>query len=99
VVFENAISGVEVVNSNSVEVQVLGKVPNVAIDKTAGVQLYLGKDSLDTAIVSSNSSVMNVLIPGKAEGDDLIELAIPEQFKTAVDARHSKLITESVQHV
>jgi adenylyl cyclase-associated protein len=97
VVFENAISGVEVVNSTSVEVQVLGKVPNIAIDKTAGVQLYLGKDTLASEIVSSNSSVMNVLIPGEHEGDDLIELAIPEQYKTII--KGGKLITESVHHV
>jgi len=40
---------------------------------------------------------MNVLIPGKEEGSDLVELAVPEQYKTIV--KGGKLITESVQHV
>lgn len=97
VVFENAISGIEVVNSTGLEVQVTGKVPSVAIDKTTGIQLYLGKDALDTEIVSSKSSEMNVLVPGKDENSDLVEIAIPEQYKTLY--KGGKLITESVQHV
>jgi adenylyl cyclase-associated protein len=95
VVFESAVSGVEVVNCTSLEVQILGKVPNVAIDKTSGVQLYLSKDCLDAEIVTSKSSEMNVLLP--SEGDqDIVELPVPEQFKTFV--RSGKLVTECVQH-
>jgi len=40
VVFENAISSIEVVNSRSVQVEVQGRVPSVAIDKTSGIQLF-----------------------------------------------------------
>jgi len=97
VVFENCIASVEIVNSNSVEVQVLGKVPSFAVDKTSGCQIYLSKDSLEAEIVTSKSSEMNVLIPGRTPDDDLVEMAIPEQFKTLV--RNGKLVTESVAHV
>lgn len=95
VVLDTAISGIEVVNCSSLEVQVTGKVPSIAIDKTSGIQLYLSKDTLDAEIVTSKSSEMNVMLP--AEGDaDMIELPLPEQYKTII--QNNKLITETVQH-
>lgn len=95
VVLETAISGIEVVNCTSLEVQVTGKVPSVAIDKTSGIQLYLSKETLDAEIVTSKSSEMNVMLP--SEGDaDMIELPLPEQYKTVI--KNNKLITETVQH-
>jgi adenylyl cyclase-associated protein len=96
VIFDQAISACEVVNSNSIEIQVLHKVPSVAIDKCTGVQVFLSKDALDTEIVSSKSDSMNVLIPDPAGGLDPIEIAIPEQFKTTVV--NNKLNTQSVEH-
>jgi adenylyl cyclase-associated protein len=95
VVFENAVSGVEVVNCTSLEVQILGRVPSVAIDKTSGIQVYLSKDSVEAEIVTSKSSEMNVLIPG-GQDQDLVEIPIPEQYKSLV--KGGKLVTECVQH-
>eukprot|EP01111_Echinosteliopsis_oligospora_P005567 TRINITY_DN189_c0_g1_i1.p1 TRINITY_DN189_c0_g1~~TRINITY_DN189_c0_g1_i1.p1 ORF type:complete len:475 (+),score=160.03 TRINITY_DN189_c0_g1_i1:74-1498(+) len=95
VVFESAISGVEVVNGASIEVQITGKVPSVAIDKTSGMQLYLSKDSVEAEIVTSKISEMNILIPGP-EGGDFIEIPVPEQYKTVV--KGDKLVTECVHH-
>jgi len=97
VVFEQVVSSFDVVNCRSVEVQATGKVPSIAIDKTSGCQIYLSKDSLDAEIVTSKSSEMNVLIPGSSEDQDLVEIAIPEQYKTVVS--DGKLITETVHHV
>jgi len=95
VVFESLVSGIDVVNSSGVEIQVTGKVPSIAIDKTSGCQLYLGKDALDTEIISSKSSEMNVSLPGP--DGDLVEMPIPEQYKTTV--KDGKLITENNSHV
>jgi len=97
VVFENVISGLEIVNSSTIEVQVLGKVPSIAIDKTSGVQLYLSKDALESELVTSKSSDVNILIPPKEEGADLVELPVPYQFKTII--KNGSLITHSVEHV
>ena len=72
IVFQDAISSVEAVNSNSIEIQVLKNVPAITIDKCSGVQIYLSKDSLHTEVVTSKSDQMNVLIPGAKEGDDLV---------------------------
>ena len=95
VVFENAIASLETVNCTSVELQILGRVPSVAIDKTSGVQLYLSKNCLDVEIVSSKSSEMNVLIP--TADQDFEEKALPEQYKTVV--KNGTLVTEPVAHV
>ncbi|EFA82907.1 cyclase associated protein [Heterostelium album PN500] len=97
IVFENAIASCEIVNCTSVEIQVTGKVPSVSIDKCSGAQIYLSKDSLATEIVTSKSSEMNVLIPGATENDDMVEIAIPEQFKTVVQG--TRLVTESMSHI
>jgi len=97
IVFQDAISSCEAVNSGSIEIQVLKSVPAITIDKCSGVQIYLSKDSLHTEVVTSKSDQMNVLIPGAKEGDDLIELAVPEQYKTFV--KGSRLVTETMEHV
>eukprot|EP01112_Ceratiomyxa_fruticulosa_P018136 TRINITY_DN575_c0_g2_i1.p1 TRINITY_DN575_c0_g2~~TRINITY_DN575_c0_g2_i1.p1 ORF type:complete len:482 (+),score=139.01 TRINITY_DN575_c0_g2_i1:150-1595(+) len=97
VVFENVISGIEIVNSTALEVQVIGKVPSIAVDKTSGLQLFLSKETLDSEIITSKSSDVNVLIPGKKEGDDPIELPLPYQFKTLI--KNDTLVTNTVEHV
>jgi len=96
VVFENAIAQVELINSNSVDLQVIGKVPSFAIDKCGGVNLVLSKECLAAEIVSSKSDAMNVSIPVEGE-QDLVEIAIPEQFKTTIV--NNKLVTVNVEHV
>jgi len=96
VIFENAIAQVEMINSTSVELQVTGKVPSFAIDKCGGIQLILSKECLAAEIVSSKSDSMNVQIPVEGE-QDLVEIAIPEQFKTTIV--NGKLVTNSVEHV
>ncbi|XP_055858145.1 adenylyl cyclase-associated protein 1 isoform X2 [Episyrphus balteatus] len=80
--FDSVVSSIEFVNCQSVQMQVLGNVPTVSIDKTDGCQMYLSKDSLGVAIISSKSSEMNVSIP-MANGD-FMEQALPEQFRTTI---------------
>lgn len=63
VVFDSVVSSIEFVNCQSVQMQVLGTVPTISIDKTDGCQIYLSQDSMNVEIVSSKSSEMNVLIP------------------------------------
>lgn len=95
VVFDTLVSSVEFINCQSVQMQVLGKVPTVTIDKTDGCQMYLSKDSLNTEIVTSKSSELNVMIP-KSDGD-YSEHPIPEQFKTTIGPKglHTIIIEAS----
>lgn len=96
-VFDTAVSSFETVNCQSIQVQVLGKVPTVSVDKTDGIQIYLSKDSLETEIVSSKSSEMNVSVP--VEGEiDLREFPLPEQLKTVWDPKTKKVVSTILEH-
>lgn len=90
---EDVISAVELVNSERCKVQTIGLVHSFAIDKCNGVNIFLGKKSLQAEFVTAKSSEMNVTIPDE-NGDegDIIELPIPEQFVTTLVGR--KLKTE-----
>jgi adenylyl cyclase-associated protein len=98
IVFDELVATCEVMNCQSVKVQVKEKVPAIAVDKTAGILIYLPKTSLETEIVTATSSEMNVIIPNPSgkEEDDPVELPIPEQFKTVV--KDGKLDTNQVDH-
>ncbi|KAF6107812.1 cyclase associated actin cytoskeleton regulatory protein 2 [Phyllostomus discolor] len=91
-VFDNVVGIVEVINSKDIQMQVMGKVPTISINKTEGCHVYLSEDALDCEIVSAKSSEMNILIP---QGGDYREFPVPEQFKTTWDG--SKLVTEPAE--
>ncbi|XP_017275046.1 adenylyl cyclase-associated protein 2 [Kryptolebias marmoratus] len=92
-VFENAVGIVEIINSKAIQLQVLGTVPTISVNKTEGCQIYLSKDALSCDVVSAKSSEMNILIPDG--DDDYKEFPVPEQFKTVWDG--SKLVTEPTE--
>ncbi|XP_019598569.1 adenylyl cyclase-associated protein 2 [Rhinolophus sinicus] len=91
-VFDNVVGIVEVINSKDIQMQVMGRVPTISINKTEGCHIYLSEDALDCEIVSAKSSEMNILIP---QDGDYREFPVPEQFKTAWDG--SKLVTEPAE--
>ena len=91
--FDDVLSTVEFINSQSVQMQVLGAVPTVCIEKTDGCQVYLSKNSLNTEVVSSKSSAMNILVPN--ETGEFDEQPVPEQFKTVINLKSKKLITNA----
>ncbi|KAF4074115.1 hypothetical protein AMELA_G00250870 [Ameiurus melas] len=91
-VFENVVGIFEIINSRDIQLQVLGKVPTISINKTEGCQVYLSKESLSCEIISAKSSEMNILVP---QEDDYREFPVPEQFKTVWDG--SKLVTEPTE--
>ncbi|TKS88415.1 Adenylyl cyclase-associated protein 2 [Collichthys lucidus] len=100
-VFENVVGIVEIINSKAIQLQVLGNVPTISINKTEGCQVYLSKDSINCDIVSAKSSEMNIMIP-EEDGDYFLflvvlqrEFPVPEQFKTVWDG--SKLVTEPTE--
>eukprot|EP00079_Xenopus_tropicalis_P036664 XP_017950435.1 PREDICTED: adenylyl cyclase-associated protein 2 isoform X2 [Xenopus tropicalis] len=91
-VFDDVVGIVEVINSKDIEIQVLGKVPTISINKTDGCHVYLSENSIDCEIVSAKSSEMNILVP---HDGDYKEFPVPEQFKTSWDG--SKLVTEPAE--
>ncbi|XP_053102667.1 adenylyl cyclase-associated protein 2 isoform X2 [Hemicordylus capensis] len=93
-VFDNVVGIVEVINSKDIQIQVLGKVPTISVNKTEGCHIYLSEESLDCEIVSAKSSEMNILIP---QDGDYKEFPVPEQFKTSWDG--CKLVTDPTEIV
>ncbi|KAM4687583.1 adenylyl cyclase-associated protein 2 [Discoglossus pictus] len=91
-VFDDVVGIVEVINSKDVQIQVIGKVPTISINKTDGCHVYLSENSIDCEIVSAKSSEMNILVP---QDGDYKEFPVPEQFKTSWDG--SKLVTEPAE--
>ncbi|XP_053322637.1 adenylyl cyclase-associated protein 2 [Spea bombifrons] len=91
-VFDDVVGIVEVINSKDVQIQVMGKVPTISINKTDGCHVYLSENSIDCEIVSAKSSEMNILVP---QDGDYKEFPVPEQFKTSWDG--SKLVTEPAE--
>jgi adenylyl cyclase-associated protein len=93
VVVDECISGLDIGNSQSIQAQVMGKLPLVSIDKTDGCQVYLSKDSLSADIVTAKSSEMNIMIP-KANGE-FNEVPLPEQFKSKWNGK--TMVTEPTE--
>jgi len=94
VVFDTIVSSCEFMNCNGVQMQVLGTVPTIMVDKTDGCQMFLSKEAMGVEIVSAKSSEMNVLFP---KGEDFVEMPLAEQFKTVVEGSQLKTSpTESV---
>lgn len=85
VVMTDVISTVELVNCQRCKVQTMGKVHSFAIDKSDGVNIILSNESMGAEITTSKSSEMNLTYP-QGEGEDWIELPIPEQFVTKIAA-------------
>ena len=90
VIFDTAISSVEIVNSKKIQVQVNNNVPIMSVDKSNGVSLFLSTESLDTSVVSSLSQEINIYVP---KNDETLELAVPSQFTTTFDKNTGKLVT------
>lgn len=95
VLFDTAVSSCELVNCQRMQVQVRETCPSVAIDKTDGCLIYLSKDSMETQIVQSKSSEMNIAFPKDGAEDDFTEVPIPEQFvHKIVDGKVTSEVSE-----
>lgn len=97
IVFEEAIATCEVVNCTSLQVQVTATIPSIAVDNTSGCQIFVNYDTMSrTEIVTSKSCEMNVAFTDP-KTQELVELPLPEQFKTTIV--NGKSVTHSVEHV
>jgi len=81
IVLDSLIASLDVVNSQSVKVQVTGKAPIINIDKTDGCQVFVQRATgLATEFVTAKSSEVNVCLV--EENGEYSENAIAEQFVT-----------------
>ena len=83
VIFNQVVSTFEAVNCKSITVVVQENCPSINIDKTHGCQIILNEQSVKAPpnIVTSNTSALNVVIPGKKPQDDPVTLPQRMQHK------------------
>ena len=82
-IFSDVLATCELVNCRSVQVQCLGSVPTVSIDKVDGCQVFLGEKSFGAAVLTAKSSEVNVVcVPNEGADDEPQETPVPEQFVT-----------------
>lgn len=95
--FEDALSQVEVVNSDSVRVQCTGNAPSINIDGCQSVTYIMSAQSVENAmVITSKSAAINIMRPKPEDPDDMIETPIPEQFCTTF--KDGEFVTEAVDH-
>merc|ERR1712227_180063 len=80
-VFDSVISQVEVINSKSVQGQVLDLCPTLTIDGSSGLMFYVSSESkaANFQVISSRSDGVNILLSSE---DSFEEVPIPDQFRT-----------------
>ena len=78
VFFDNIMASCEVVNCQRMHVECRQKCSAIAVDKTDGIVINLCKESMDTEVVASKSSEMN--LQWLDEAGELVERPIPEQY-------------------
>ena len=97
--FAQVVSILEVVNSERVNIHVSELCPSISIDKSDGVAVHLSTLAVKSPpqIITSKVSELNLVIPGKTEDDDPVEIPLPEQYITTYEG-NGKIKTESVAH-
>mmetsp|Transcript_6168 Transcript_6168/g.11147 ORF Transcript_6168/g.11147 Transcript_6168/m.11147 type:complete len:246 (+) Transcript_6168:338-1075(+) len=97
VVFEDALSQCEIVNSKDIQVQSTGKSPSINMDNCTAVTFYLSAQSVaDAHIVTAKCAAINIIRPKDDDPNDIIETPIPEQFLTTF--KNGQWVTEFVSH-
>jgi len=89
IVLDSLISSAEVINTQGLELQVLGRIPTVILDKSDNVQLYLSQQSEGCEIVTAKTAGINMMLP--TSSGEMKEFPVPEQYKTII--RGTKLQT------
>lgn len=93
IIIDSMVSSIDVIKCPRFALQVVGTLPTLLLDQVDGATVYLGKDSLNTEILSSKSSSVNINLPAD---DDFVENPVPEQIRTYI--KDGKLVNEIVEH-
>lgn len=94
VVVDTVMANVEIVNSKSVQLQVVKSAPTIAVDNTDGATLFLSNSALDMNLLTSKSNTVNVQFEKPGSDGDFIEKTVSEQFHTKIE--NGALITTAV---
>jgi len=92
-VFDTLVSSAEVINCNGIEIQTLGRVPTITLDKSDTVSIYLSDQSKGCEIVTAKTAGVNIMVP--ESNGEFKEHPVPEQYKTMVVG--TKLVTKPTE--
>merc|ERR1719239_759867 len=92
-VFDTLVSSAEVINCNGIEIQTLGRVPTITLDKSDTISIYLSEQSKSCEIVTAKTAGVNIMVPDS--NGEFKEHPVPEQYKTMVDG--TKLVTKPTE--
>lgn len=81
---DTLISTLDIIRCVSFELEIKSSVPTVSIDSSENGQIYLNPSSLNTQILTSKCSALNLTIPSKTEGSSMEEHALPEMLRHSV---------------
>ena len=98
VIFDTVVAGIELINCKDCKVQVKESCQTFTIDSCNGTQVILNAESVGAEVVSAKSSELNIVVPGKEEGDEYKEHPIPEQFVSKYDVAKGAWSTVCMAH-
>lgn len=91
---ESLVTSLDVVNSKSVQLQILGNAPTVNLDKVDSCMVYLSKECMDTTgVFTTKTSGVNVLTPAPVPEQQ------QQQQQTATTTATGTATTESIEYV
>ena len=76
------IAQVEIVNSSKVQVQINGFVPTVHIERSAGVELFLSRESEGTEFLTTAASEVNISTQPINHKGHWVEHAVPQTLSS-----------------
>jgi len=94
----SVVSLVEVFNSNRVKIYIDQACPGISIDKSHSVEIHLSRGmlALPPNVVTSSSTEVTIVIPGKSDKDPQVWLPLPEQFVSKLSPG-GVIVTEPVK--
>mmetsp|Transcript_27028 Transcript_27028/g.23931 ORF Transcript_27028/g.23931 Transcript_27028/m.23931 type:complete len:107 (-) Transcript_27028:207-527(-) len=95
ILVDTTIAGVEAVNIKNLTIQITDHTPQITVDKSEGVKVYLGK-RLETDIVSSKVTELNISYL-QEDGEFAKETPVTEQFVTRWSDKQGKFVTEPLE--
>jgi len=93
-IIDSLVSSVDVIKSQNFQIQVNETLPTVLLDQVDQATIFLGPDSLNTEVLLSKCSGINLCT---LEGDESKETPLPEQIRTYISA-DGKIVSEIVEH-
>ena len=97
IVVTSVLTNIEVMNSKKVNVTVQDYIPQLNLERSQGIQVYLFPSAKGCKIHSTCSQQMVVNYPkeGAGEDDEWLDIAIPETYVTSI--RNDRLVSKALE--